>query len=131
MPDGDWFGFLEGVTTAATNRLTFDLTCHFDGGQAEPAAIQDGHPVPLEFTPYIRNQNPKVFDIPVSGVAVVEDYLLGTLAFPDWIAALSPDNGCSAGTGYAACPLWVRITGGEAVLLYGILPEWAGDGRGS
>jgi hypothetical protein len=133
LPDGDWFGFLEGLEVEAEPRIVFDLSCYFDGDDAELAATEDAYPhLPLEFTPYIRNQNPKVFDVPVSATATVEDHNLGgTVPFLDWVAAVSSDSGCSASSGFAACPIWVRIDDGAAVLLYGILMEWAGDDRGS
>ena len=130
LPDGEWFGFVEGID-AGLAIITFDLSCYFDGAEADLAAAEDGHPLPLEFYPYIRNRNPKVFDLVVSAGALVEDIFMGTVPFGTWAAGVAPDSGCSAATGYGACPVWVRITGGEAVSLYGMLPEWAGDGRGS
>jgi len=130
LPDGDWFGFIEDIELiTGADHFAFDLACHFEGDQAELAAVADGYPTPLEFTPYIRNQNPKVFDILVSAGAMVEDFLLGDFAFRDWVAAIPPDFGC-ADPDYNNCPVWVRIEGGVAVLLYDMLPEWSGDDRG-
>ena len=130
LPDGDWFGFIEGLNDPPT-LITFDLACYFDGDQAEPAAVADGHPVPLEFFPYIRNQNPKVFTIPVAGNARVDDLILGMMPFGGWPTSLPAADGCAPASGFFACAVWVQIAGGEAVLLHGFLPEWAGDDRGA
>ena len=133
LPDGDWFGFLEGIELGAESRIDVDLACYFDGDHAEPAAVEDAYPhLPLEFAPYVRNQVAKVFEIPVSAAAMVEDFMLEeAVDFTQWISTVSAERGCSASTDFAACPIWMRIDQGEAVLLYGILMEWAGDDRGS
>jgi hypothetical protein len=133
LPDGDWFGFLEGLEGGPEPGITFDLSCYFDGEDAELAATDDAYPyLPLEFTPYVRNQNPKVFGVPVSSAATVEDHNLGDrVPFLDWVSTVSPESGCAVTSGFAACPVWVRVDDGAVVLLYGFLMEWAGDDRGS
>jgi len=129
LPDGDWFGFIEGIDTTGDPRLTFDLACYFDPPEDNIAAAEDGRAVPVEFTPYIRNQNPKVFELTVAPGAVVDEFF-SIVAFNVWVVSIPAENGCSPATGYRACPVWVEISGGAVVMLYGFLPEWAGDGRG-
>jgi len=129
LPDGEWFGFVEDVDILASE-FTFDLACHFDGDQAELAAMADGYPTPLEFTPYIRNQNPKVFVIEAFGATLVEDLFQGNVDWDAWVAGFDPDSGC-AEPDYSNCPIWVTIDGGIAIHIDATLPEWAGDDRGS
>lgn len=135
LPDGEWFGFIEGITSGTPDHITFDLACNFEGAQADLAAAEDSYAFvgpdgSLEFYPYIRNQNPKVFDITMSAGAMVEDFLLGDMTFDDWVAAIPSESGCSAVDDYRNCPVWVRIQGGVGVLIFDMLPEWAGDDRG-
>jgi hypothetical protein len=55
---------------------------------------------------------------------------MGGGPFSTWFETLSTEDGCSPGTGFHACPLWVMIDdAGVAFYLYGLLPEWSGDGR--
>ena len=132
LPDGDWFGFVENLDVIGDGTIVFDLACHFEGAEADKAATEDAYAfMPLEFYPYIRNQNPRTFTIPMAAGATVDDFMLGTNPYVLWVPMIDPESGCSFATGYRACPLWVRIQGGEGVHLYGLLPEWAGDGRGS
>ena len=131
LPDGTWAVFIEGIATiAGTTHTTLDLACWFDGAQADVAAAHDGRSTPVEFHPYIRNQNPLVFDVIVAPGAIVKLFG-GDVAFASWVASLTPDNGCSAASGYAACIVKVTILGGQAVEFSEPLPEWSGDGRGS
>ncbi len=132
LPDGDWFGFIEGIDTTGNGSITFDLACHFRGAEADKAATEDAYPwMPLEFYPYVRNQNPLTFMIPMAAGAAVEDFLLGDFGFAAWVAAIPADFGCSSALNYYNCPVWVKIQAGEGVMLYDMLPEWAGDDRGS
>jgi hypothetical protein len=110
--------------------VSLDLACWFDGAQADVAATYDGRPSPVEFRPYIRNQNPLVFDVIVAPGAIVRLFG-GDVTFAAWVASLTPDDGCSAASGYRACILQVTIVGGQAVQFSEPLPEWSGDGRGS
>jgi hypothetical protein len=130
LPDGDWFGFMEGVDTTITPAsLVLDLACYFDGPNADLAAAADGRPTPVESPPYVRNQNPKIFALNLDAAATVDSFMGGS--FTAWFTALPADNGCSAASGFSACPLWVHIQGGFVTMVYGVLPEWSGDGRGS
>lgn len=131
LPDGEWAGFIEGVTTGGgSTQVSFDLACWFDGAQADLAAAEDGRPTPVEFPPYLRNQNPKVFDFTVAPSAVVHLFG-GDVAFTTWQGSLAAGDGCSTTSGYSACAVMVTITGGVAVEFSEPLPEWSGDGRGS
>lgn len=131
LPEGTWFGFVEGVVMTPTGGadMTFDLACYFEGDQADLAAAEDGRTV--EEPPYVRNQNPKVFHFDVWDEAQVDSYMGGG-PFSTWFVTVPADDGCSPSTGYHACPLWVMIdSAGDAFYLFGLLPEWSGDGRGS
>jgi hypothetical protein len=128
---GSWFGFVEGVvmTPSGSADMTFDLACYFEGVQAVLAAAEDGRT--LEDPPYVRNQNPLVFHFSVWNGAQVDDHMGGG-PFSTWFVTLPADNGCSPSTGFHACPLWVMIdSAGTAYYVFGLLPEWSGDGRGS
>lgn len=130
LPDGEWFGFVEDIDILAAE-FTFDLACHFDGAQADLAAAEDAYPfVPLEFYPYIRNQNPKVFVIEAFGATLVEDFFQGNVDWDAWVAGFGPESGC-AEPDYSNCPIWVTIDGGIAIHIDATLPEWSGDDRGS
>jgi hypothetical protein len=108
--------------------MTFDLACYFDGAQAVLAAAEDGRT--LEDPPYVRNKNPKVFHFDVWDEAQVDTYMGGG-PFSTWFETLAVDDGCSPSTDFHACPLWVMIDqDGTAFYLFGLLPEWSGDGKG-
>ena len=62
---------------------------------------------------------------------MVEDFLLGDMTFDNWVASMPSDYGCSPAGGFYNGPVWVRIQGGEGVLLFDMIPEWSGDDRGS
>jgi hypothetical protein len=65
LPDGDWFGFVENLDLIGNGTIVLDLACYFEGAEADKAAIEDDYPwMPLEFYPYVRNQNPLTFTIP-------------------------------------------------------------------
>ena len=128
LPDGDWFGFIEGIDLNK-GEVMFDLACHFDQAQADIAAANDGYPTPLEFYPYVRNQNPLVFVLTIDPNAVHEDWQGNVQPFADWVNSIPPDTGCSDTTNYDACALWIEVEGTTLTRVEDPLPEWSGDGR--
>ena len=109
LPDGIWFGYAEGV---AGGVLTFDLACYFTGAAAIAVSGPD---CDTEFGDYcVRNNNPKVFSVPISGAADVF-YIdgvtlnLSPVAASAWPVSLS----------YLPCPgescgVWLYVNGGSA-----------------
>ena len=68
LPDGEWFGY---VDKASASEIGFDLACWFTGDAAALAAAEDGEESPPPNDYYVRNVNPIVRIIPVSGDATV------------------------------------------------------------
>lgn len=68
LPDGEWFGY---VDEASASEIGFDLACWFTGDAAALAAAEDGEESPPPNDYYVRNVNPAVRAISVSGDATV------------------------------------------------------------
>jgi hypothetical protein len=116
LPTGIWYGILRSVDPPA-NTIGLDLACWFSGKSAQAAS---GSSAPVADDVYVRNQNPKIYTIPVAAkVAVVP-------------LATTPAGGFSGGfapnaTGIAAAQqvatngsdhgVWVVITDGQAVVI--------------
>jgi hypothetical protein len=113
LPDGIWFGFAEVVTGG---EITFDLGCYFSEPAASAAAAEDGYG-DVEEGFYVRNQNPKVFAVPIAPTAQAWwiDGAPGATKFPQAISLESwpsPDS-------YLPCPgdscaVWLYVNGGSA-----------------
>ena len=113
LPAGIWFGFARAVSSGD---LTFDLACFFTGDAAVAAATADGEEA---FDFYIRNQNPKLFTVPLDPAgtaywldATAADITPLPIVMTDW-----PVNG-----GYTPCPgeycsVWLFVNDGEVTEL--------------
>jgi hypothetical protein len=109
LPGGVWFGFAEGV---AGGTISFDLACFFTGDAAAAAATADGEEV---FDFYIRNQNPKVYSVPISSSAQV--YYVDMITGPDPTPiALSswPTSASFQSCPSDHCAVWLYVNGGVA-----------------
>lgn len=108
LPDGIWFGYAAAISA---DSISLDLACFFIGEAAVAAATADGAEA---FDFYVRNQNPKLYTVPVALSATVHflDASTGTidlnlLAYSDW----------PVGLGYNPCPgefcgMWLFVNGG-------------------
>jgi len=109
LPAGVWFGFVEAVSGGV---ITFDLACFFTGDAAVAAATADGEEA---FDFYVRNQNPKVYSVPISPSAQVYyvDMISGPeptpIALSSWPTA---DSFTTCPGDY--CPVWLYVNGGVA-----------------
>ena len=109
LPAGVWFGFAEAV---GGGTITFDLACFFTGDAAAAAAIADGEEV---FDFYIRNQNPKVYSVPISGS--VQVYYVDMITAPEPTPIVPTSWPTSAS--FQTCPsdhcaVWLYVNGGVA-----------------
>jgi hypothetical protein len=109
LPAGVWFGFAKAVTGG---NITFDLACFYTGDAAAAAAIADGEEV-MDF--YIRNQNPKVYIVPISPSAEV--WYVDMISGPD--PAPLPLASWPTADSYVPCPgdycaVWLYVNGGVA-----------------
>jgi hypothetical protein len=76
LPDGRWLGRLASVDTTA-GTLGLDLECLFTGAAADAAATADGSSsVPVPDNVYLRNNNPRIYELPV-----VPDVAVGVLTY--------------------------------------------------
>jgi hypothetical protein len=109
LPAGVWFGFAKAV---GGGTITFDLACFFTGDAAIAAATADGEEA---FDFYVRNQNPKVYIVPISPSAQVYyvDMISGpeptAIALSSWPTA---DSFTTCPGDY--CPVWLYVNGGVA-----------------
>ncbi|OFW63602.1 MAG: hypothetical protein A2135_05875 [Actinobacteria bacterium RBG_16_67_15] len=109
LPAGVWFGFAKAV---GGGNITFDLACFFTGAAAAAAATADGAEV---FDFYIRNQNPKVYTVPISPSAEV--WYVDMITGPE--PAPLPLASWPTSASYVPCPgdycaVWLYINGGVA-----------------
>jgi hypothetical protein len=114
LPDGVWMGFAEAVSGSV---ITFDLACYFSGDAADTAANADyGGSDGAEEGFYIRNQNPKVFTVPIAPTAAVYSIdAAGPTWFPESIALASWPSGSSWLTCPGeSCAVWLYVNGGVA-----------------
>ena len=109
LPDGIWFGFVEGATS---DTLAFDLACFWTGAAAAERATEDGEEV---FDFYTRNENPET--------RTLQRDPAGTAYWLDASSDLTPqaipmsDWPVTAGSPYQECPsdhcaVWVYVNGG-------------------
>ena len=114
LPDGIWFGFAEAVSAGV---ITFDLGCYFTGAAADAAADADyGTTDGAEEGFHVRNQNPKVFAVPIGAAAQVW-YVAA--AGPDWFPEPLPLASWPSATSWLPCPgdtcaVWLYVNGGAA-----------------
>jgi len=111
LPSGIWFGYL---VTKGTHSVTFDLACLLGPPASLPYLTQDDLDADVDW--YVRNDNPKLREVPVADGAVVyqldgnADFYL-TVAFADW--PLPGHTYSSVGTcPGAGCPVWLYVNGG-------------------
>ncbi|HAX81443.1 MAG TPA: hypothetical protein DCY40_02605 [Actinobacteria bacterium] len=109
LPAGVWFGFAKAY---GGGTITFDLACFFTGAAAAAAATADGEEV-MDF--YIRNQNPKLYTVPVSPSAEVwyVDMIGGPEPTPIPLASWPTSDSYSMCPG-DHCPVWLYVNGGAA-----------------
>lgn len=110
LPDGIWFGYAEGV---AGGIITFDLACYFTGAAAIAASAAGD--CDTEFGAYcVRNNNPKVFSVPIAATAEVFYLEAGT-----WDLAPVLPSAWPVSPSYLTCPgercgVWLYVNGGAA-----------------
>ncbi|MGZ8786406.1 MAG: hypothetical protein ACXW1Y_12695 [Acidimicrobiia bacterium] len=115
LPDGMWFGFVEGITADA---VTFDLACFWTGEAAVAAATADGEEEIFDF--YIRNNNTQTRTVARSPA--------GTAYWLDGAGDLTPqaipmnDWPVTSDTAYQDCPSrhcagWLYINDGQVTEL--------------
>ena len=109
LPDGIWFGFVEGETS---DTLVFDLACFWTGTAAAERATEDGEEV---FDFYIRNENPdtRTLQRDPAGTAywldASGDLTPKAIPMSDWpVTTGSPYQECPGDN----CAAWVYINGG-------------------
>ena len=106
---GVWFGFAESV---ADGVITFDLACFFTGPAAVAAATADGE-IGFDLDFYIRNQNPRVFTVPIDGSA--EIWIVdGTTIESVLLAGPWPSAGSYLECPGEFCAVWLYVNGGVA-----------------
>ena len=113
LPAGIWFGYL---VAKGADTVTFDLACFLVPPASLPYLTQDD--IDADVTWYIRNDNPRLREVPVADGAVVyqldgsaEFYL--DVAFADWPLPghMYSFEGTCPGAG---CPVWLYVNGGAA-----------------
>lgn len=109
LPAGVWFGFAEAVSGGV---ITFDLACFFTGDAAVAAATADGEEA---FDFYVRNQNPKVYSVPISPTAQVYyvDMITGPEPTPIAVSSWPTADSFTTCPG-EYCPVWLYVNGGVA-----------------
>ncbi len=111
LPAGIWFGYL--VATGADS-VTFDLACYLTEPASTPYLTQDD--IDAGITWYLRNENPKLREVPVADGAVVYQLdLTGgsefvAVPFPQWP---EPGRYYSSMCPGAECPVWLFVNGGS------------------
>lgn len=109
LPDGVWFGIANSVSAAT---ITFDLACFFTGPAAIAASTADGAEA-ADF--HVRNQNPKLYSVPISPTAQVYYVDMITGPGPTPIAVTSwPTADSFATCPGEYCPVWLYVNGGVA-----------------
>ncbi len=126
LADGTYLGFLQ-PDRMGSDRLVFDLAVWFSGPDANVAAREDGEtdvPVPDDF--YIRNADPTLFTVTVSGEVAVTSVWFDYDTNPDLanqpieytdllgVRELSDSDPRSV---LWSDPWWITIAGGEVVRL--------------
>jgi len=109
LPDGIWFGYAEEVVDGV---ITFDLACYFTGAAAETAAAAGN--CDNEYGYCIRNQNPRVFSVPIgpnADVFYIDDVTWGFAPVAPTAWPVTPS--------YLTCPgekcgVWLYVNGGVA-----------------
>ncbi len=109
LPDGWWFGWMDGGPSATGG--AFDLACFFVGDAAVEAAREDGDSVAIEegYVPndhWIRNQNPQLRDVTFDEAI---EYRC-VFADPDDATKQVP---CRPGDVAGDFPVWLRVRGGS------------------
>jgi len=111
LGDGVWFGFAEAVVGGV---ISFDLACFWTGAAAEAEAIADGSEA---FDFYIRNQNPKTYDVQIPANADVY-WIDPTAAEWPWPIPIPPTAWPNPAS-FLSCPsqwcsVWLYVNGGQA-----------------
>jgi hypothetical protein len=111
LPAGVWFGFARAVAGGA---ISFDLACFFTGAAGIAAATEDGE-IGYDLDFYIRNKNPKLYNVPISPSAQVYYVDMTGGPEPAPIALASWPTAAS----YVPCPgeycaVWLYVNGGSA-----------------
>ena len=114
---GVWMGF---ATAVGGGEITFDLVCYFSGDAADAAANADyGGTNGAEEGFYIRNQNPKLFTVPIAPEAAVYSIdAAGPTSFPEPI----PLGSWPSPSSWLSCPgedcaVWLYVNGGVATAI--------------
>jgi hypothetical protein len=118
LPDGVWFGYAEAVSGGV---ISFDLACYFTGDAA--AAVAAAGECDDELGPCIRNQNPKLFAVPI--VSDAEVYYIEPTTQDSVL--VSPGSWPVAGS-YLPCPgdrcgVWLYVNGGVATGIWEMFAE--------
>jgi hypothetical protein len=114
LPDGEWFGF---VADASAGGIEFDLACWFVGDAAIAATAEDGEESPPPNDYYVRNTNPALRTISVTGDAEViwlpdiGTPTSATIDYPDWLVA-------RVARGIELQPgVWITVSGGDVAVI--------------
>lgn len=110
LPDGEWFGYVEGISSA---HIEFDLACWFGGVPAADAAAEDGHESPPPNDYYIRNESNTVRTVAISATVEVSKLVdtggadLESVSYTDWSGGWATRNHQPG--------VWITIDGGAIV----------------
>ncbi len=117
LSDGIWFGVLKSAD-ASTNTIGLDLACWFSG-QAAQAAAGSATPVPNDY--YVRNLNPKVYELPASPqtavLSLAQSGTGGNGQYNPTTVGLASANAIL--TDQSQHDVWVQITRGFVVVIQG------------
>jgi hypothetical protein len=112
LSDGIWFGVLKSVDPS-TNTVGLDLACWFTGQAAQAASGSSG-PVPDDH--FIRNENPKVYELPAAPqTAVLSLAQSGNGGFNQTTTGLASANAILSDQ--SEHYVWVQITRGFVVVI--------------
>lgn len=100
LPDGWWYGMLEGPVT---DEVTFDLACYYVGDAAEAEAASRGDEVNNDY--YVVNENPALRTMPVADDATASCVEMGTGVEQVECAPAEVDGEMWA--------VWLRVQDGE------------------
>jgi hypothetical protein len=115
LSEGEWYGV---VVSTSPSGIEFDLACWFTGEAAVVAAAEDGaEPPPNDY--YVRNENPQVRSLSVSGETEVIWYPTGDpsseimVTFADWVEGANARG--------LFFDVWLEIIDGE---VFRIREQW-------
>lgn len=110
LPDGEWYGLVASLDPSG---IEFDLACWFSGDAAVRAAAEDGEESPPPNDYYVRNSNPALRTVEVTGEVGVTWYPnLGDptseaqVTYSEWIGGVADRGDFMPG-------IWIEIEDGS------------------